>query len=139
MDYEDQLRVWRLLLRNKLAGKIAPAHPRDHRPTEYALLVPDALAVAEVNAMLDTPITVAHLPAILAQFKHLDPPYSSFEWLRREHGQSASGYGYVLVNGVPRWNNGGLNAVPDDPRKSKPWRSQGVSRATWYRQKRETL
>ena len=102
MDYEDRLRVWLLLLRNKLAGKIAPAHPRDHRPTEYALLVPDALAVAEVNAMLDTPITVAHLPAILAQFKHLDPPFDS----GTQGGSPASAYGYVLVNGIPRWNNG---------------------------------
>ena len=41
LSYEDQLHVWLLLLRNKLAGKIAPAHPRDHRPTEYALLVPE--------------------------------------------------------------------------------------------------
>ena len=57
LSYEDQLRVWRLLLRNKLAGKIAPAHPRDRRPTEYALLVPDLFAVAEVNAISDpTPI-----------------------------------------------------------------------------------
>ena len=79
MRYEDQLYVWCLLLRNKLAGKIAPAHPRDRRPTEYALLVPDAYAVAEVNAMLDTPITVAHLPAIMAQFKHLDPPFDKGE------------------------------------------------------------
>jgi hypothetical protein len=52
LSNQDQLRVWRLLLRNNLVGKIAPAHPRDLRPTEYALLVPDANAVAEVNAIL---------------------------------------------------------------------------------------
>ena len=78
LSYEDQLHVWRLLLRNKLAGKIAPAHPSDRRPTEYALLVPDSFAVAEVNAISDTPITVKHLPSILARFRHLDPPYPIF-------------------------------------------------------------
>jgi hypothetical protein len=78
MSYEDQLYVWSLLLRNKLAGKIAPAHPWDRRPTENALLVPDSFAVAAVNAISDTPITVKHLPPILARFKHLDPPYRSF-------------------------------------------------------------
>ena len=78
MRYEDQLYVWCLLLRNKLAGKIAPAHPWGRRPTEYALLVPDSFAVAEVNAISDTPITVKHLPSILARFRHLDPPYPSF-------------------------------------------------------------
>ena len=36
MGYEDQLYVWCLLLRNKLAGKIAPAHPKDNRALEYA-------------------------------------------------------------------------------------------------------
>ena len=36
MRYEDQLYVWCLLLRNKLAGKIAPAHPKDNRALEYA-------------------------------------------------------------------------------------------------------
>ena len=35
-SYEDQLYVWRLLLRDKLAGKIAPAHPKDNRALEYA-------------------------------------------------------------------------------------------------------
>jgi hypothetical protein len=97
LSYEDQLHVWSLLVRNKLAGKIAPAHPKDRRPTEYALLVPKALAVAEVNAVLDAPITVAHLPSILARFRHLDPPYSSVppdderkaykrDWMRRKRG-----------------------------------------------------
>jgi hypothetical protein len=75
LSYEEQLHVWCLLLKNKLAGKIAPAHPWDRRPTEYALLVPDKLAVAEVNAVSDIPITVDHLPSILARFRHLDPPY----------------------------------------------------------------
>ena len=83
MRYEDQLYVWCLLLRNKLAGKIAPAHPSDRRRTEYALLVPDALAVAEVNAMLDTPITIKHLAAILRRFSRLAPPYASFPSNRR--------------------------------------------------------
>ena len=94
LSYEDQLHVWRLLLTNKLAGKIAPAHPWDRRPTEYALLVSDALAVAEVNAMSDTPITIKHLAAILRRFSHLAPPYASFpsnrrraykrEWMQRK-------------------------------------------------------
>ena len=94
MSYEDQLYVWSLLLGNKLAGKIAPAHPLDRRPTEYAILVPDSFAVAEVNAISDTPITVKHLPSILARFKHLAPPYASFpsnrrraykrEWMQRK-------------------------------------------------------
>jgi hypothetical protein len=83
LSYEDQLRVWRLLLRNKLAGKTAPAHPWDRRPTEYAILVPDALAVAEVNAVSDTPITIKHLAAILRRFSHLAPPYASFPSNRR--------------------------------------------------------
>ena len=39
MRYEDQLYVWCLLLRNKLAAKIAPAHPKDNRALEYALLI----------------------------------------------------------------------------------------------------
>ena len=94
LSYEDQLSVWCLLLRNKLAGKIAPAHPRDGRPTEYALLVPDEQAVAEVNDVSDTPITVKHLPSILTRFKHLAPPDASFpsnrrraykrEWMQRK-------------------------------------------------------
>jgi len=82
LSYEDQLYIWCLLLRNKLAGKIAPAHARDRRPTECAVLVPDALAVAEVNAVSDTPITVKHLSSILARFGHLDPPYSIFSIAR---------------------------------------------------------
>ncbi len=101
LSYEDQLYVWCLLLRNNLAGKIAPAHPWDRRQTEYVLLVPDTIAVAEVNDVLDTPITVAHLPSILARFRHLDPPYSSVppdderkvykrDWMRRKRGAEVS-------------------------------------------------
>ena len=54
---EDQLYVWCLLLQQKLVGDIG---------SEYALLVPEERAVAEVNAMSDTPITVKHLPSIRA-------------------------------------------------------------------------
>jgi len=97
LSYKEQLEVWHLLLKNNLAGKIAPAHPRDRRPTHYALLVPDTIAVAEINAVRDTPISVAHLPSILARFRHLDPPYSDAtpgderksykrEWMRRKRG-----------------------------------------------------
>jgi len=147
LSYEDQLHVWRLLLTNKLAGKIAPAHPWDRRPTEYALLVPDALAVGEVNAVSDIPpITVKHLPSILARFRHLDPPYSSFDDEAKEHNAKnrkvvaapASAYGYELVNGVPRWTNGRLRDCRSTETGDAPWLSQGVSRATWYRRQRET-
>jgi len=51
--------------------------------------------------MLDTPITVDHLPSILARFRHLDPPYSNFppddkrksykrEWMRRKRAALVS-------------------------------------------------
>jgi hypothetical protein len=97
LTYMEQLHVWHLLLKKKLAGKIAPAHPWDRRSTEYALLIPHTIAVAEINAVLDTPITVARLPSILARFRHLDPPYSDAtpgderrsykrEWMRRKRG-----------------------------------------------------
>ena len=66
---EEQLYIWCLLLRHKLVGDVG---------SEYALLVPEERAVAEVNAISDTPITVKHLPSILARFKHLAPPYASF-------------------------------------------------------------
>jgi hypothetical protein len=148
LSYKDQLHIWCLLVRNNLAGKIAPAHPWDRRPTEYAILVPDSFAVAEVNAISDTPITVKHLSSILARFRHLDPPYSSFEPNKaKEHNAKvvaapASAYGYELVNGVPRWNNGGLSehlARKSDCRTgTAPWLSEGISRATWYRRQRET-
>jgi hypothetical protein len=80
-----------------------------------------------------------------ARFRHLDPPYSIFEPDEaKEHNTknrkvvaaSASTYGYELVNGVPRWNNGGLR---EQGTKTLPWLSEGVSHATWYRrQHRET-
>ena len=90
LSYEDQLHVWRLLLTNKLAGKIAPAHPWDRRPTEYALLLSDALAVAEVNAMSDTPITIKHLAAILRRFSHLRNSTTSTTSSRPSTTSSAS-------------------------------------------------
>ena len=51
---EEQLYIWCLLLRHKLVGDVG---------SEYALLVPEERAVAEVNAISDTPITVKHLPS----------------------------------------------------------------------------
>ncbi len=116
LSYKEQLHVWRLLLKNNLAGKIAPAHPWDRRPTEYALLVPHEVAVAEVNALLDTPITVDHLPSILARFRHLDPPYSSVppdhhrkvykrEWMRKKRAAER-------VIGVHKPDLGSRVAIP---------------------------
>ena len=66
-------------------------------PDKYALLVPEATAVAEINAISDTPITVKHLPSILARFRHLDPPYPSFPVAR---SASAARKAYVAVFGV---------------------------------------
>jgi len=71
---EDQLYVWCLLVQQKLVGDIG---------SEYALLVPDDQAVAEVNGVSDTPITVKHLPSILSRFSHLAPPYAAIPSNRR--------------------------------------------------------
>ena len=156
MRYEDRLYVWCLLLRNKLAGKIAPAHPRDNRALEYALLEPEQMAVDEINAITDVePITRKMLTSIVREFADKAPPYPSFEeggrvvYMRelmrkrravgnngtleagipmvpklltrpvdskqkttinsRHQGSPASAYGYVLVNGVPQWNDGTLH------------------------------
>ena len=159
-SYEDQLYVWRLLLRDKLAGKIAPAHPKDNRALEYALLIPEQMAVDEINAITDVePITRKMLTAIVREFASKAPPYPSFaidgrvvymrEPMRKRRAVSkngttgtqvpnvpklltkrvdskgkkeshvadrgspsaspASAYGYVLVNGIPRWNKGALH------------------------------
>ena len=76
MRYEDQLYVWCLLLRNKLAGQIAPAHPKDNRALEYALLVPEEMAVDEINAITDVePITRKMLTAIVREITGKAPPY----------------------------------------------------------------
>ena len=82
---EEQLYIWCLLLRHKLVGDIG---------SEYALLVPEERAVAEVNAVSDTPITIKHLAAILRRFSQLAPPYAAFpsnrrraykrEWMQRK-------------------------------------------------------
>ena len=109
-------------------------------------------AVEELNACLDLgrQMRAAQLKRIVAEFKDTAPPYSSFDLKMRaatrrtvgtEHSP-ASGYGYVLVNGVARWNNGG-HRVRTETRytreHAKSWLSQGVSRATWwYRRERET-
>lgn len=80
LSYEEQLAIWCLLLQNRLAGKLSPAvttGPGARAPIVYDLLVPASFAVQELNALSDTPITVKHLPAILKQFRHLEPPYSS--------------------------------------------------------------
>ena len=82
---EEQLYIWCLLLRHRFVGDVG---------SEYALLVPEERAVAEVNAVSDTPITIKHLAAILRRFSHLAPPYASFpsnrrraykrEWMQRK-------------------------------------------------------
>ena len=72
LSYEDQLYIWSLLLQANLVGKVK-RRPR----TEYILLVPDVQAVAQINALSDTPITIKHLPSIVRRFRHLEPPYSS--------------------------------------------------------------
>ena len=79
MRYEDQLYVWCLLLRNKLAGKIAPAHPKDNRALEYALLIPEQMAVDEINATTDVSVTRRDLVAIVGEFADQAPPYPSTE------------------------------------------------------------
>ena len=135
LSYEDQLYVWCLLLRNKLAGKIAPAHPKDNRALEYALLIPEQMAVDEINATTDVSVTRRDLVAIVGEFADQAPPYPSTEpapikykpylhsgggkKLRKSQqkqgrfwpkswieGRPTSAFGYVLVNGVPQWNNG---------------------------------
>ena len=68
MRCEDQLYVWCLLLRNKLAAKIAPAHPKDNRALEYALLIPEQMAVDEINATTDVSVTRRDLVAIVGEF-----------------------------------------------------------------------
>lgn len=87
LSYEDQLYIWCLLLKGRLAGKVSPAVTSGEgarAPVLYDLLVPASTAVQEVNAVSDTPITTAHLPAILKTFRHLEPPYSSVpEHLRK--------------------------------------------------------
>ena len=45
LSYEEQLHVWCLLLKNKLAGKITPAHPWDRRPTEYGRVLASSAPV----------------------------------------------------------------------------------------------
>ena len=91
LSYEDQLYIWSLLLQANLVGKVK-GKPR----AEYIMLVPDERAVAEINALSDTPITTKHLPSILARFRHVDPPYSSFptdrkaykrEWMQRKRSE----------------------------------------------------
>ncbi len=91
MSSEDQLYIWSLLLQTNLVGKI-----KGRPKTEYIMLVPDERAVAEINALSDTPITTKHLPSILARFRHVDPPYSSFptdrkaykrEWMQRKRSE----------------------------------------------------
>lgn len=140
LRYEDRLRVWMAALLKGMAywnGR--------------GLLIPVREAVAELNASLDLgrQIRCAQLKRIVAEFKDTPPPYSSCVLKMRaatrravgtEHSP-ASGYGNVLVNSVPRWNNGGhrLRTETRYTREhAKPWLSQGVSRATWYRRERET-
>lgn len=81
LTYEDQLSVWCLLLQNRLVGQLSPpttAGTGARAPIVYDLLVPASVAVQELNAVSDISITAKHLPAILKQFRHVDPPYSSF-------------------------------------------------------------
>ncbi len=139
LSYEDRLRVWMVALLKGMAywnGR--------------GLLIPVRQAVEELNGCLDLgrQIRAAQLKRIVAEFKDTPPPYSSFDLKMRaanrravgtEHSP-ARGYGCVLVNGVPRWNNGGhrLRTETRYTREAKPWLSQGVSRATGYRRERET-
>ncbi len=136
MTYEDRLRVWTAALLKGMAywnGR--------------GLLIPVPQAVEELNASLDLgrQMRAAQLKRIVAEFKDTPPPYPSFDlkmraanrWAVGTEHSPASGYGYVLVNGAPRWNNGGQR-LRTKTVEHKPWESQRVSRATWYRHQRET-
>ncbi len=105
LSYEDQLYIWSLLLQANLVGKVK-RRPR----TEYILLVPDVQAVAQINALSDTPITIKHLPSIVRRFRHLEPPYSSSppdrkaykrEWMQRKRYEQKWGAG-VDAMGEPK-------------------------------------
>ena len=113
MSYEDQLYVWCMLLRNKLAGQIAPAHPKDNRALEYALLVPEEMAVDEINAITDVePITRKMLTAIVREFTGKAPPYASFatdgrvvymrELMRKRRAVSKNGTLEATTRPVPK-------------------------------------
>ena len=59
-----------------MAGKIAPAHPKDNRALEYALLIPEQMAVDEINATTDVSVTRRDLVAIVGEFCRPSPSIS---------------------------------------------------------------
>jgi hypothetical protein len=60
-------------------AKVAPAHPKDSRALEYALLAPEEMAVDEINAITDVSVTRRDLVAIVGKFADQAPPYPSTE------------------------------------------------------------
>lgn len=124
MLYEDRLYVWLLACWHGMA------YWKGH-----GLLISAPQAVRELNALTDGPqIREDRLRKIVTEFKNTSPPYASTDpaSIKHNEGRPASAYGYELVNGVPRWNNGHLaraeTAAPDDQRK--------VYKREWMRRKR---
>ena len=67
-----------MLLQHGVAGKIAPAHPKDNSALD-SLLIPEQMAVDEINAATDVSVTRRDLVAIVGKFADQAPPYPSTE------------------------------------------------------------
>jgi hypothetical protein len=103
LSYEDRLHVWLLACWHGMAYW-----------NGHGLLISAPQAVRELNALTDGPqIREDRLRKIVAEFKDTSPPYASADpaSIKHNEGRPASAYGYELVNGVPRWNNGGLRVA----------------------------
>ena len=71
----------------KLAGKIAPADPKDSRALEYALLIPAQMAVDEINAITDMSVTRRDLVAIVGEFADQPAPIKYKPYLHSGGGK----------------------------------------------------
>jgi len=129
LSYEDRLHVWLLACWHGMAYW-----------NGHGLLVSAPQAVRELNALTDGPqIREDRLRKIVAEFKDTSPPYASTDRASIKHneGRPASAYGYELVSGVPRWNNGGLGvARKPDTETGDASGERKVYKREWMRRKR---
>lgn len=79
---EDWLYLWCLALKYKLVGKLSPPTSRGEGSRQkvlYDCLVPDSVAVSELNARSDLPpISEKIWKSICKRYSAMEPPYSSF-------------------------------------------------------------